>query len=634
VVRRYDLTYEAALSSAGRSRLASVQECGAGGSDCLAPTTLQWQDGVAGLGPEATVPLTPVSAPAGDLLPYWITADINGDGHDDLLWTSGASGSATLRYRLGGPNGLGPEVNTGILAQRPGVPFDHDGDGRADLLTVAPTNQWRVISGTASGLGSPILTGYATGSYIDFRGVDFNGDGRGDIAWSERVGHSQDIAVRVRYALAGGGFSSTPVTVYEQGMHTGYEWPEGGYFLGQPGQRIDLDGDGREDLLMDERYSIARITAAGVASDWFDGAIAGAVPLDVNGDDCTDLAYRHYTGRWRLRYGSCGSPYWAAPEVDGPAWSGNALAQVLDWNGDGQQDLLLRGASTWQVMVSAGDRLLPPANTGVALGTLGGTTKADLNGDGLDDLLALGPGALRFRLHGGPRADLLVSATDGFGVSAAFEYAPLTRPEAYTRRSGATWPQRDVQDARPVVVALTVNDGSGATRSTRYAYEGLRFDLQGRGSLGFARRVATQTSAGTTLRTEESWRQDFPYTGLPQARVLRQTSGRAIVEASWQYAQLTLGSGATLRRRPYLASSSERLYEAGGPSMTARTTRRAPTRSRRSTLRRASCSMRAGPPRSTAPASMPGRRARSGCGIRACSTTAPTGAWGGRSARS
>ncbi|HSK97733.1 MAG TPA: RHS repeat domain-containing protein, partial [Euzebyales bacterium] len=46
--------------------------------------------------------------------------------------------------------------------------------------------------------------------------------------------------------------------------------------------------------------------------------------------------------------------------------------------------------------------------------------------------------------------------------------------------------------------------------------------------------------------------------------MLRQASERAIVEASWQYAQLTLGSGAALRRRPYLVSSSERLYEAGG----------------------------------------------------------------------
>jgi RHS repeat-associated protein len=286
--------------------------------------------------------------------------------------------------------------------------------------------------------------------------------------------------------------------------------------------------------------------------------------MDLNADGCTDLVYLHYTGRWRARYSGCGSPYWAAPEVVGPAWSGSPLGQVLDWNGDGQDDLLLRGSGSWQVMTSAGDRLLPPANTGVPLGFPGGTVRADLNGDGLDDLLTLGTGELRFRLHAGSRPDLLLAVSDGFGVSASFSYAPLTQPEAYTRRTGATWPQRDVQDTRPVVVELALGDGSGSTRSTRYAYEGLRLDLQGRGSLGFARRIATETRAGATLRVEESWRQDFPFTGLPQARVLRQASGRAVVETSWQYAQLTLGSGAAQRRRPYLSESSERVYEAGG----------------------------------------------------------------------
>ncbi|MCU0975953.1 MAG: FG-GAP-like repeat-containing protein [Steroidobacteraceae bacterium] len=565
VVRRYDLTYEPALSSAGRSRLASVQECGAGGSDCLASTTFRWQDGVPGLGAELPVPLALSTGSSSGPHSPWITADVNGDGHDDLLWTAGIAGASTLRYRLGGANGFGPEVDTGIVAAKPGWPFDYNGDGRADLLNIAPTNHWRVIPGAAGGLGAPVVTSFAAHGHIDFRGADVNGDGLGDIVWSEVIGNSwMDLVVRVRHAQAGGGFAATPVTLYEQGMHTGYDWPEGGQFLGQPGQRIDLDGDGREDLMMDERYSVARITAAGVTSDWFDGAFAGAVPLDLNADGCTDLAYLHYTGRWRARYSGCGSPYWAAPEVDGPAWSGSPYPQVFDWNGDGQQDLLLRGSTAWQVMLSGGDRLLPIQNTGLAHATPDGLATADVNGDGLDDLLARSPGQLRLRLHGGPRPDLLASATDGFDVSASFAYAPLTRPEAYTRHSGATFPQRDVQDARPVVVGLARGDGAGSSRSTRYAYEGLRLDLQGRGSLGFARRIATETSAGTTLRTEESWRQDFPFTGLPQARVLRQASGRAVVETSWQYAQLTLGSGAAQRRRPYLSESSERVYEAGG----------------------------------------------------------------------
>lgn len=59
--RRYSLAYEASLSSAGRSRIASITECaGAAGTDCFAPTTFTYQNGTAGLAAEsasgATVP--------------------------------------------------------------------------------------------------------------------------------------------------------------------------------------------------------------------------------------------------------------------------------------------------------------------------------------------------------------------------------------------------------------------------------------------------------------------------------------------------------------------------------------------------------------------------------------------------
>ena len=48
VLRRYELNYEPALSAGGRSRLASIQECGGSGPDCLLPTTFEWQDGTPG----------------------------------------------------------------------------------------------------------------------------------------------------------------------------------------------------------------------------------------------------------------------------------------------------------------------------------------------------------------------------------------------------------------------------------------------------------------------------------------------------------------------------------------------------------------------------------------------------------
>lgn len=564
VVRRYELEYEPSLSSAGRSRLASLRECGAGGADCLAPTTLRWQDGTPGLAHESALPLPLPPQAAYNEQPFWLGADLNGDGRADLVWSAGATGAATLRYRLGSDTGLGPEVVTAIAAATPGVPFDYNADGRSDLLLLSAASRWMIVPGTATGLGTPLDTGLSATGVVDYRGLDLDGDGRGDIAWSEIVGTGPPtLYVRARYALPGGGFSA-PVTLYDQSMSTGYDWPEGGDFLGRPGQRIDRDGDGREELLLNEQYSLAHIGATEASSSSFGSSFFGGVPLDFNGDGCTDFAYLRYTGRWRVWFGTCGSGATAVPELEGPAWSGNPRPVVIDWNGDGRDDLLLRGATHWQVLVSAGDRMLPIVDTGIPHGGAASAFAADVDGDGLDDLLARVTGQLRLRLHLGVTADLLLEARDGFGVTATFGYAPLTRAGVHTRFTGAAYPQRDLQDARPVATSLVLDAGGGSRVSAGFAYEGLRQDLQGRGGLGFARRIAIETAGSVTLRREETFRQDFPFTGLPAARALRQASRRAIQEHSWQYAQVTLGSGAASRSWPYLAAAQDRRYEAGG----------------------------------------------------------------------
>ena len=162
VLRRYELNYEPALSAGGRSRLASIRECGASGTDCLAATTLDWQDATPGFAAATTVtaaipgptPFTNVSA----------MIDLNGDGRLDYLWAGGnAMSSATIRYRLGTPDGsLGPEINSGIpCPYGVGMPFDSNGDGRADLLMTTPSRGFEIVKGTATGLGPAVPTGIA-----------------------------------------------------------------------------------------------------------------------------------------------------------------------------------------------------------------------------------------------------------------------------------------------------------------------------------------------------------------------------------------------------------------------------------------------------------------------------------------
>lgn len=569
ILRRYDLDYDPALSPAGHSRLRSVQQCGAGGSDCYPATVFSWQDGVLGVGAETSFAATlPGQTPIPEHR-LWTMADINGDGHGDYLWAGYTlTTGTTLRYRLGLADGtFGKEVNAKLACPYGiGVTFDHNGDGRQDLLLFSATNDWVVVLGSAIGLGTTITTGIGPLPLVDYRGADLNGDGLGDFAYSEVPDfNGNSLVVRVRYALPGGGFSRTPATLYTQFETTGYDSPQGGEFLGEPGQRIDLDGDGAEDLVMNENFSVARISASMHANDFFDGTFWGAALADINGDGCTDFVYQHYTGTLRGRIGGCGVP-WSGPELLGPAWTGAAQLHAHDWNADGRDDLLLYGPTNWQIVLSNGDSFASISDTGIPHSNSVVPLAADSNGDGLQDLVTRAYGTLRRRLHNGPKGDLMLGAADGFAVTAAFTYRPLTDPAVYTPSNGAVYPEQDLQTAAYVVSELRSTDGTGlgSLATTRHSYQGLRRHLLGRGSLGFAAHTSTDTTLGYNTRVEETRRQDFPYTGLPLMVTVRQASGAPLAETSYSWSSLDLGTGVALRRFPYPAAVTLRRFEAGG----------------------------------------------------------------------
>lgn len=570
VLRRFDLTYQPSLSVTGRSRLASVQECGAGGTECLAATTFTWQDGTAGLGDPSALPITIPGRTYFSENNLWNIADINGDGRTDYLWAGGSTmASATIRYRLGLADGaFGPEINSGIACPNGiGMPFDRNGDGRDDLLLIPAVRVWTIVPGSASGLGAPYSTGIAVPVQMpDYRGADLNGDGLGDIAWSELLdNYSNSLVVRARYALPAGGFTATPATLYVQSESVNYETAEGGEFVGRPGQRIDFDGDGADDLLMNENYTMARVSAATHATEYFDGAFYGGALLDFNGDGCTDFAYRHYTGTLRIRANGC-SVDSSTDELLGPATSGSSVLHSHDWNGDGRDDLLLRGATTWTVAVSHGDSLSATSDTQIPHDGSTSVVTTDADGDGLQDLVTRVSGQLRLRRHKGSRPDLMLAAMDGFGVGAEYTYRPLTDTSVYTRGANAVYPEQDMQTAAHVVSRLAVTDGSGlgTTAATEYSYEGLRRHLLGRGVLGFARRTQIDTTPGRRLRTEETRRQDFPFTGLPVSLVVRQESGQPVTTSTYHWSRLDLGSGVGARSFPYLSSATSHQYEIGG----------------------------------------------------------------------
>jgi len=566
VLRRYELGYQPALSSGGRSRLATLRECAAGGSDCLAATTFQWQAGVETM---TDMPGVAMAMPPGFVVPGrvgWNIADVTGDGIADLLWAAGSSIEAsTVRFRPGvGDGTFGPAANTGVSARQGlGVALDANGDGRRDLLLRTANGRFAIARGSAGGLLPAIDTGIAIPDDMrDVRGADLNGDGLADLVWSEIPGPQfDDVKVYVRYALPAGGFGGAAL-LYSQRTAMTYTGAEGGEFIGSG---IDFDGDGAEDILMNENYSVARISASGYANDRFDSTFAGLVTLDFNDDDCADYAYKHITGYIRVRLGSC-TTFGSSSELQGPAWTGNAYLQVHDWNGDGRDDLLLRGTATWQVALSRGDGVAPLADTGVTHLSLPALTGRDLDGDGLQDIALQEANAMRLRLRDGAVPDLLLAATDGFGVKAIFSYKPLTDRTVHTAGSGAAWPDQDVQTNDNVVALLKTTDGTGRgyLATTAFEYEGLRRDARGRGILGFRKRVRTDRSGPQPLAVATQQRLDYPFVGLPELVELQQGNGQPVSRTEYDWAKLEWGNGLSVRRFPYASTVINRRFQSGG----------------------------------------------------------------------
>lgn len=129
IVRRYDFTYGTA-GTGGRSRLQSVQECGLGGSSCLPPTTFTWLDGTAGWSADSSTGKTVPAAAA-------MFMDINGDGRDDVVYSSTAtSGSGYWYYMLSNGYGFNAPQSSGIANTNfaAALPIDWGGDGSWDVL--------------------------------------------------------------------------------------------------------------------------------------------------------------------------------------------------------------------------------------------------------------------------------------------------------------------------------------------------------------------------------------------------------------------------------------------------------------------------------------------------------------------
>jgi RHS repeat-associated protein len=607
MVHGYELTY-ATSPTTSRLRISSIQECASSTTDCFPATTIGYQNGATGWGGEIAD-----SGNATNIL-YALPVDVNGDGIDDLVYPDPASGH--WYYELGTPSGayLGP-YDTGIASTnyQSALAIDFYVNGRKDILVPNASNNWRVLQFVSAGAAFSYLdtttsaAGVVPGSAIV---GDVDGDGREDLIYAVSGGSGFAQSDYIYYRLnTGGAFSTTQGTLasFPNGVNCtpcvklGNSEPFGNptYRFTSQIRKLDFNGDGRTDFLVylatcdpasrpsqcgqagspiiySWNIFLSQPNGAYIGADVINysvGTTPGQPPLigDFNGDGCTDVAYT-VNSYWVLQFGTCGragtSNVLGAPVgTVVPYYSAPALA--IDWDGDGRTDIVEPGSGTspdWGVGRSVGNTLSAWTDIGISTENTGVTQVADVNGDGLEDLIYAVSNTLKTRVHAGVAPDLVTGFADAYGVTYSPSYVPLPQASSsvYVKGGSQTYPYQDYDGPQYVVPSYTASDGIGGNFTIMNYYSAAVVNLQGRGFQGFQGVRANDSRTG--IYDFKYYSTSFPTTGLvSEDDTLQANDTTDIRTLTNALTDLTL-DGTTNNQRyfPYVSSSTAKAYEVGG----------------------------------------------------------------------
>lgn len=474
---------------------------------------------------------------------YIQTADFNGDGRTDYMWipdngdgrwliaygtdtgfTIPAYSDIALPATL--PDGKTTRSTTAHYIQI----GDFNGDGKADYMWVPPNGdgRWMIAYANAAGTGlvtpdyaNPALPAAFAGTSIQTRHTtahyvqvgDFDGDGKTDYMW---VPFNGDGRWMIAYANAAGTALSMPdydvpaLPAVISG--TSYQTRN---TTAQYVQFGDFNGDGKLDYMFipyngDGRWLIVFATGTGFTVPDYDSyALPAQLPI----------------GNWDTRHTTA------------------HYLQIGDFNGDGKADYMwvpYDGDGRWLIAYSNGIKLIEPLYSAYGLAaTFSGSyitrhtavqyvKLGDFNGDGKTDYMFVpynGDGRWVIAYQAGAFPDLVTKVTTGTGVETNITHKPLTDSAVYAKETGATYPVLEFHGPLHAVSSYTVGNGIGGTMQTSHSYKGARIDLRGRGFLGFRETTATSVMTGYAdpLKTITTYRQDFPFTGLP-CKVERQVA--------------------------------------------------------------------------------------------------------------
>ena len=300
-------------------------------------------------------------------------SDLTGDGSSDILWRNGATGEFGW-WDMDHGNATWKDAGMVPLDWRLAGTGDYDRDGIADILwnregpeeqiSAIPPNTrstdhlaWWDMGGGAAGtyrdlgdytdhvnalFGRTFFTFYADPPAQD--GLDFNGDGRGDVLLVTGRNGSDWTGVEIWLLDAAGQPTRTTPTSW------GWNWAAAG----------DVTGDGTADMLWRQGYYGVGLWSfqGGAPVAWTDLGSTDISPgyavigtADVTGDGGQDVIWWNPLirdiGVWDIDVHD-GTPAarWIDLGILGGAW---AFADAGDYDGDGTEDLLFRDATTGEV---------------------------------------------------------------------------------------------------------------------------------------------------------------------------------------------------------------------------------------------------------------------------------------------
>jgi hypothetical protein len=412
--------------------------------------------------------------------------DFNGDHLLDVaVWAINATtGSMEVHIFLG--NGTGSLTYRGTFSApssgnfNPGpnsiVAADVNGDGKLDLVAMAPYNGVFVFLGNGDGtFQTPVANTTVCTSAIGNCGSlavgDLNGDGKPDLAFQSNDTTGGGISILLNNGTGTFG-TATYYPVAISGVFAG-----GGIAIG------DVNGDKKPDVVVGSASATAIVYLNQGAGTFAVKGTVGNVPLngtnnvvlaDINNDKKLDIIIPDGFGDVFTFYGTGKGTFTTGPAYPLQSCNdcSNFLVAVGDFNGDGTVDLLdTNGFDTSTVSMGRGDGSFQTSqlydyNANLEAFNL---VTADFNGDGFPDIAQSVGGSVNGVSVNGK---IGINLGSSHGVPGATSYATASTCSGNTVYWIATG---DVNgDGKADLVAMMRDDsGAGCQNNTVAVLEGL-----------------------------------------------------------------------------------------------------------------------------------------------------------------